>query len=1007
MDRLVRRRMRAIIVSLCLVGIHAHAFAQEPAPAPITPSPSALPAQPAQAEPVKEPLHTIIDRLLVAELPHLSASPAPDGVFLRRLSLDLRGVVPTAEELAAFKSDTDPNKRATWVDRFMSDPLHQEHMVDWLDKTLMQRRPFAQVDRNAWLKWLRDSVEAKTSLSALVTQILTANWWDNSQRPALRFFLERSGDPHLITRDLSRVMLGRDQQCNQCHDHPLVDEYRQVDYQGMFAFISGSGLVEGTTKDDKGADVKSQLYVERPGADAPFESVFVKGVALRTGPRLPVGVEIQETYLEPDARLQKDPQPTAFAGAPKPPVQSRRAMLADQLVNRQTRLFARNFANRIWAIAFGRGLVHPLDMHHADNPPAHPEVLEHLTTALIDMQFDYDRLLKELVLTNAYGRATDTDFQPWPIALTAPADAGAAGLAEIVAAATARKDLLNAELTKANEADTVAEQELEKVSTAWREAQAVRNAARAEVDKAEAAFNDVKKKSDDAAAAHQVAIKKHQDSAARIALIDEAAAKLQQAIGLSAGGADAELAAALAASKAKADAARAELPALEKASVDAKAGADTALAAVEAPRAKVKEAAGALAVQQTALATADASYAQARQAWASGRSRIALLMQQLDRCEDCLAMVEAITAARQQAGQRSAVESQLVAEQGKLPGLNEQVKVANDALAVGNQQLADANAALTSSKQAMAKHEAELAQLRETLAQLEKATALVSTPDPLKAASAVINENLAAKTASTSGLVTTLSQNEQAVTTATTNLAALQAAHATASQTLAAQQNVIAGKQTELNAQATSLNESISQARDAWQTVMSNQQVALAVGATRPLSPEQLGQSILRITGVFDNYVNVELAELQKNSPLPEGADAATLAKRQQQAVRGAWDKLRGNVDIFANLYASGVGQTADEFFASPDQALYMANGGAVFPWSGPNGQNVTARMIAQKDNTAAATELITILLARDPQPGEIAFVAEQLTAAGDARAAVCQELVWATLTGVEFRFYR
>ncbi len=131
------------------------------------------------------------------------------------------------------------------------------------------------------------------------------------------------------------------------------------------------------------------------------------------------------------------------------------------------------------------------------------------------------------------------------------------------------------------------------------------------------------------------------------------------------------------------------------------------------------------------------------------------------------------------------------------------------------------------------------------------------------------------------------------------------------------------------------------------------------------------------------------------------------MAKRQLEAVRGANDKLRGNIDVFANLYASGVGQTADDYFASPDQALYMANGGAVFPWSGPNGQNITARMISQADNALAAQDLYNTLLAREPIDSEKALVNEALTAAGAARAPIAQELVWAILTGVEFRFYQ
>ena len=960
----------------------------------------------AQTENV-QPLHVAIDQLLVSPIPHITSGPAADGTYLRRLSLDLRGVVPTGEELTEFRADTNPNKRAAWVDRFMADPLHQERMVDWLDKLLIQRRPAAQVDRNAWLKWLRDAVENRVTIDKLAAQVLTAKWTDNSERPSLRFFLERTGDPHLITRDLSRVFFGRDMQCNQCHNHPLVDEYLQIDYHGMLAFVSASSLVEGVTKDDKGADVKAQMYVERPGADAAFESVFEKGVALRSGPRFPVGTEIFENYLDPDARLQADMPAGAFANMPKPPVNSRRALLADQLTKQQPTLLARNMANRVWALAFGRGLVHPVDMHHADNPPSNPAALDLATRWLLEKQFDHEALLKELVLTSAYGRAAETQLQAWPMADGA-IEQGVNELNEIVSAATALKETLTAELPTVEAADTAAKAELDKVNVTWREAQKARNDVRTELDKAEAVFNDAKKKSDDAATAVNFAAKKHQDSQSRITLLDEAQAKIQQAIALAGGAADAELNAAIATAKARADAARAELPNLEKATGDAKTAAATALAAVDAPRAKLKELAAALDVQQKNLGAVDAAYAAARQVWAQKHAELVRLQSRLAQAENCLKLGQAIATARNAVTESSGLQSQLAAEQAKLPALEEQVQGAVVALNNGNTLLANMTIALNTSKQALAKHEAELAQLRETLAQLEKSATLVAMPEPLKAASAAINESLVAKMSATSGLTSTVSDQEKSVANATIELAKLQAAQATTEQARAAQLSLISAKKTEVETKLASVEELKGKAREAWEAVQEDQRVNLALARTRPLSPEQLGQSILRVTGIFNNYVQNELAELQKSAPLPADADAATQAKRQMQAVRGASDKLRGNIDVFASLYASGVGQTSDDYFASPDQALYMANGGAVFPWSGPNGQNVTARMIAQADNSVAARDLYNTLLDREPTPAEIGLVSESLSAAaaGAARATVCQELVWAILTGVEFRFY-
>lgn len=949
-----------------------------------------------------------IDRLLLAEPSHLTAPQADDGLLLRRLSLDLRGVVPSGEELTAYIADNDPDKWQSWTRRFLADPLHEERMVDWYDKTFMQRRPFGQVDRAAWVTWLREVIGQRLPLDALVARMLSAPWWNNSDRPAQRFFLDREGDPHLITRDLGRVLLGRDMQCAQCHDHPLVDEYKQFDYHGLLAFFASSGLVDASTKDEKGAEKKFKMYVERPGADAPFESVFDKGVALRSGPRLPVSTEIFETYLAPDARLQSASPDGALAGVPNAPIQSRRQRLCQELVQKQPRLLARNFANRLWSLVFGRGLIHPLDMQHADNPASHPELLELLTTALIDCRFDVDRFLEQLVATDAYRRASDLPSPPWLMAEgpMAGVSTESAELAEIEQVARAAKERLAGQLAEAQQADARADQALQKSKAAWLAAQAERNAARSELDKAEASFNEAKKKSDQAATARDAAVKKHKEMLTRIELLDAAHEKLQQALVLIAAE-DVELKQAIATSKARGDAARGALPGLEKAAADATTLASTELAALETPRAEISAKASALATRNEALAIVDKEYAEARQSWAEKHSHALLLEGSVANQEHLLAMTAALGQARAARDDRSAAEALLAKRRAEHRDWQQQQQESQSALASGEKQRAAIVAELTAAREAVNAHDAVLEQLRETVRQLEKAAPVVAMADALKAASGAIEETLSAKTIAGAPLAAAVAKGEQDLAAATQALDRLQKSYdnlAEAEQTARAS---VAAAEADLQGRSTALAEAITHARQSWDVVLADRRRAFAVSDMRPLSPEQLGLSILRVTGVLDNYVKAEMAELEKKQPLAADADAAAVAERQRQAVRQAIDKLRGNVDTFSNLYAAGVGQTADEFFASPDQALYMSNAGPVFSWSARSGQNVTERVFAQPDNRLASAELYGTLLARQPSPSEAAFVSEQLQNAGDQRSAVAQELVWSVLTSVEFRFYR
>ncbi|MEO8269119.1 MAG: DUF1553 domain-containing protein, partial [Aureliella sp.] len=189
-----------------------------------------------------------------------------------------------------------------------------------------------------------------------------------------------------------------------------------------------------------------------------------------------------------------------------------------------------------------------------------------------------------------------------------------------------------------------------------------------------------------------------------------------------------------------------------------------------------------------------------------------------------------------------------------------------------------------------------------------------------------------------------------------------------------------------------------------WSAVCQDAARNLSVARLSPLSPEQLCWSTLRITGQLDNYTQVELAELEKASPLAVDADASALRGRQLLAVRAAMDKLRGYADVFVSLYASGPDKTQDDFFASADQALYTANAGSVFAWAGPSAP-VTHQAIETKDDALVANELYGCLLCRPPTNTETELVRDQLAGAGEGRSELIQEMVWSLLASAEFRF--
>jgi len=356
---------------------------------------AALPASAWSAEP---PLHARIDELIAAALPDFAkqaAPPAADEEFVRRIYLDLVGRIPAAAEARAFLADRSTDKRARLIDQLLSSPEYARHMATVFDVTLMERRIGRHVPQAQWVEYLRDSFAANKPWDELVREILAADGSDPKTRPAARFFLDREAEPHLITRDIGRLFLGKNLQCAQCHDHPSIDSYKQQYYYGLFAFVNRSFLFT--------APGKPAVYAERADGEASYQSVFDPSKTTKTAlPRLLDLMAVADPKLEKGKEYQVPPKP----GVQPVPTYSRRAALPAQVTHVENVAFRRNIANRLWAHMLGRGLVHPIDMDHENNEPSHPELLDLLADQMAAKKYDIRYLLREIALSQTYQRSS-------------------------------------------------------------------------------------------------------------------------------------------------------------------------------------------------------------------------------------------------------------------------------------------------------------------------------------------------------------------------------------------------------------------------------------------------------------------------------------------------------------------------------------------------------------------------------------------------------------------------
>jgi hypothetical protein len=207
-------------------------------------------AQPA-AQAQTAPLHQRIDEQIAQAHVGPLSPVASDADFVRRVHLDLIGAIPSAAESRAFLADPAPDKRARLVERLLASSRHAQHLAGVLDVMLMERRADKYVPAAEWQKYLYDSLLANKPWDVLVREILTSDGTDPATRPAAKFVLDREAEPNLLTRDVGRIFFGRDLQCAQCHDHPLVDDYYQADYYALYAFFSRTQLFTFPAGDKK------------------------------------------------------------------------------------------------------------------------------------------------------------------------------------------------------------------------------------------------------------------------------------------------------------------------------------------------------------------------------------------------------------------------------------------------------------------------------------------------------------------------------------------------------------------------------------------------------------------------------------------------------------------------------------------------------------------------------------------------------------------------------------
>ena len=318
------------------------------------------------------PENNYVDKFVHDKLKKLRIEPSglcDDSTFVRRVYLDITGILPLPEEYARFMVASLPNKRELLVDELLERKEFSELWVlKWAE--LLQIRSNNEVSRKAMLQyygWLEDKIAKNTPTNEWVRELLGANGGTFKNPPTNYYQLER--DIVKVTENVAQVFMGMRVQCAQCHNHPF-DRWTMDDYYGFASFFTQIG---------------------RKPADDPREVVvFNSG-----------GGEVNHP-------IKAVPMKPKFLGGAVPDTtgKDRRVILADWLASPENPYFAKNLSNIVWSHFFGQGIISEVDDVRISNPASNQELLDELGKKFTEYKYDFKKLVRDICTSRTYQLAT-------------------------------------------------------------------------------------------------------------------------------------------------------------------------------------------------------------------------------------------------------------------------------------------------------------------------------------------------------------------------------------------------------------------------------------------------------------------------------------------------------------------------------------------------------------------------------------------------------------------------
>lgn len=311
-----------------------------------------------------------IDVAVMNKLKLLGIPPSPltdDATFIRRVSVDIAGKLPTETEVRDFVASKDSSKRDKLIDQLLDSPEYADLFANKWNLVLRnkKRQPDDTIGTYAFYQWIRDSLQENKPYDQIVREVLTASG-DIQSNPPVTWYREVAQVNEQV-EDTAQLFLGLRIQCARCHHHPF-EKWSQNDYYGFSAFFSRVAKKNGSGPRDQ------RVFHNEGAAGA---------VNPRSGQTLkPTGLGTEPMDVAPD----RDP----------------RNLLVDWMAAKENPFFAHALVNRYWKHFFDRGIVEPEDDMRQTNPPSNPELLAGLAQHFISSGFDLKELVRTICRSNTY-----------------------------------------------------------------------------------------------------------------------------------------------------------------------------------------------------------------------------------------------------------------------------------------------------------------------------------------------------------------------------------------------------------------------------------------------------------------------------------------------------------------------------------------------------------------------------------------------------------------------------